>query len=87
MRDNQKMLFPVCKIFLAALLLILSILTHAGAATTKKPDGSYKIFTLPDYDMLNRHIVDTHDGYVVAGSIYDDACPCGKALIIKIDRK
>src|SRR3989338_5371441 len=87
MRDNQKMFFPVCKKFLTALLLILSILTHAGAETTKKLDGSYKIFTLLDYQMLGRHIVETQGGYMVAGDIYDDSCPCVKALIIKIDGK
>ncbi|MBI5453660.1 MAG: PQQ-binding-like beta-propeller repeat protein [Deltaproteobacteria bacterium] len=81
MRYGQKITF---KIF-SALIFILFFYVYISAETTKA-DGPFIEFELPAYHLLGWQIAETQDGYIVAGTAYDDSGPHQRALVIKTNK-
>ncbi|MEW6741048.1 MAG: hypothetical protein AB1325_14245 [Nitrospirota bacterium] len=73
---------------LAAYLLILSVLivSPSYSDSADQADEFFKIFAKPNYVTEGDGIVETQDGYVVAGSVFDESGPSTYGWVIKIDK-
>jgi len=68
------------------LFLSTTFVSPSHADILEQTDEFFKTFPKFNYYTYGNGIVETHDGYVIAGSVFDDSGPSTYGWLIKIDK-
>ncbi len=77
--------FKKCFVMVFFLMIVF---TWSGLAEEKKgqPYEFFKVFAKPNHNTSGASIIETTDGYIVAGSIFDESGPSTWGWVVKIDK-
>jgi len=71
------------------LIITFSISTYVWTETTNQADVFFEIFPKPNLTTFGNSIIETQDGYIMVGSIFEDSGPSTWGWVVKMgkDRK
>lgn len=75
------------KVSVVILLLLIFTISLAFAEEKKyPPDEFFNVFEKPEHNTIGSGIVENQDGYIIAGSIFDESSAGSWGWVVKIDK-